>query len=223
MGYEPPTGPPMKLHILLADDHQMFREALRELIEKETPYRVVDEVGDGRALLDRVQASSPDMVLMDIGMPGLNGIEATRQLLAAHPEVRVIALSAYSDQRYVTEMLKAGAKGYVLKAAAADSLLRAIRTVATNGTYLCPEVAAAVADAVREGRGSEKGATSLGKREREVLQLVAEGKSSTQIAAQLHIAPSTVDVHRRNIMQKLGLHNVAELTKWAVRQGLVSI
>lgn len=214
----------MNLRIVLADDHRMFREVLRELVEKNTDNRVVGETGDGRDVLELVRECSPDLVLMDIGMPGLNGIEATRQVLAAYPQVRVIALSAYSDQRYVSEMLKAGAKGYVLKAAAAETLLRAIRTVAMKGTYLCPEAAAAVVDAVREGRGSEKGAAgSLGKREREVLQLVAEGKSSTQIAAQLHIAPSTVDVHRRNIMQKLGLHNVAELTKWAVREGLVSI
>jgi DNA-binding NarL/FixJ family response regulator len=214
----------MTLRIVLADDHRMFREVLRELVEKQTDHRVVGETGDGRDVLELVRANSPDLVIMDIGMPGLNGIEATRQVLAACPQVKVIALSAYCDPRYVSEMLKAGAKGYILKAAAADTLLRAIRTVGANGTYLCPEAAASAVDAVREGKAPQKGATArLGRREREVLQLVAEGLTSAEIAQQLHIAPSTVEVHRRNIMQKLDLHNVAELTMWAVRQGLVSI
>jgi DNA-binding NarL/FixJ family response regulator len=211
----------MNLRIVLADDHQMFRDALRGLIEKQSTNTIVGDTGDGSALLELVRATAPDIVIMDIGMPGLNGIDATRQLLAACPQVRVIALSAHGEKRYITEMIQAGAKGYVIKAAAADTLMHAIRVVANNEIYLAPEVAAAVVDVVRGGEPGEL--SRLGKREREVLRLVAEGKSSPQIAALLNIAPSTVDVHRRNIKRKLNLHTVADLTKWAVQHDLTSL
>jgi DNA-binding NarL/FixJ family response regulator len=209
--------------VLLADDHAMFRQALRGLIAREAGFEVVAEAGDGLAVLALARATTPDLVVMDIGMPGLNGIEATRQLLAANPRVKVVALSAYSDKGFVTEMLAAGAKGYVLKAAAAETLLDAIRVVAHDGTYLCPEIMATVVDAARGAQSDkEEGRGRLGRRERQVLQLIATGNTSPEIAARLHIAPSTVDVHRRNIMHKLGLHTVADLTRWAIRHGLVS-
>jgi DNA-binding NarL/FixJ family response regulator len=163
-------------------------------------------------------------VVMDINMPGLNGIEATRQLRASHPSIGVIALSAYFENSFVTEMLGAGAKGYVVKEAAAEELLRAIRIVANRQTYLSPEVATAMVQATLAPNTNGQGELQkLGKRERQVLQLLADGLTSPQIGARLHISPGTVDVHRRNIMQKLELHSVAELTKWAIRHGVTSV
>lgn len=214
----------MKTRVLLADDHQIFREALRALLDKDPAIVVVGDTGNGEMVLDLAKQTSPDLVVMDICMPGLDGVQATRRLLAEHPAVKVIALSSYSEKGFVTEMLAAGAAGYVVKAAAADELLRAIGEVSRNNIYLSPEVAASVIDVVRDPRpaSTEPGAR-LGKRERQVLQLIAEGMTSPQIAAQLHIATGTVDVHRRNIMQKLDLRSVADLTKYAIRHGLTSI
>lgn len=213
----------MKLKVLLADDHKMFREALRSMLAKETEIEVVAEVGDGRDVLIAAAKTKPDIVCMDVSMPGLNGVEATRRLVAAQPGVKVIGLSAYSDKRFVMEMLNAGAAGYVTKGDAGDELLRAIQAVRKNQTYLCPEVAAGLVDVLR---GNSADAVSplpqLGSREREVLQLVSEGMTTPQIAERLHLAPSTVEVHRRNIMRKLNLHSVAELTKYAIRTGLTS-
>ena len=213
----------MSIRVVLADDHRMILAALRSMLEKETDIAVVGEAGDGAALLDVVARTVPDVAVVDIAMPGMNGIEATRRLLAGHPRLNVIALSAFSDRRFVLEMLNAGAKGYLVKASAGDELARAIRAIAQGQTYLCPEVAGSIVDAAR-GKTSPAGSTSanLGRREREVLALLADGKSSSEIAARLHIAVSTVEVHRRNIMRKLDLHNVAELTKYAIREGLIS-
>ena len=213
----------MSIRIVLADDHKMILAALRSLLEKEIDIAVVGEAGDGAALLDLVERTAPDIAVVDVGMPGMNGVEATRRLLAARPVLKVLALSAYSDKRFVLEMLKAGAKGYLIKASASDELPRAIRAIAQGQTYLCPEVAGAIVDAARDKTSLEGNASAkLGQREREVLALLAEGKSSSEIAARMHIAPSTVEVHRRNIMRKLGLHSVAELTKYAIREGLTS-
>ena len=213
----------MSIRIVLADDHKMILAALRSLLEKEIDIAVVGEAGDGAALLELVERTAPDVAVVDVGMPGLNGIEATRRLLAARPLLKVIALSAYSDKRFVLEMLEAGAKGYLIKASASDELPRAIRAIARGQTYLCPEVAGSIVEAVRDKTSLEgSAAPKLGQREREVLALLAEGKSSSEIAARMHIAASTVEVHRRNIMRKLDLHSVAELTKYAIREGLTS-
>jgi two-component system NarL family response regulator len=213
----------MSIRIVLADDHKMILAALRSLLEKEIDIAVVGEAGDGPALLELVERTAPDIAVVDVGMPGMNGIEATRRLLAARPVLKVIALSAYSDKRFVLEMLDAGARGYLIKASAGDELPRAIRAIAQGQTYLCPEVAGTIVEAAR-GKSSPEGnaAAKLGQREREVLALLAEGKSSSEIAARMHIAASTVEVHRRNIMRKLDLHSVAELTKYAIREGLTS-
>ena len=213
----------MSIRIVLADDHKMILAALRSLLEKEIDIAVVGEAGDGAALLELVERTAPDIAVVDVGMPGMNGIEATRRLLAARPVLKVIALSAYSDKRFVLEMLDAGARGYLIKASAGDELPRAIRAIAQGQTYLCPEVAGTIVEAAR-GKSSPEGnaAAKLGQREREVLALLAEGKSSSEIAARMHIAASTVEVHRRNIMRKLDLHSVAELTKYAIREGLTS-
>lgn len=209
---------------MLADDHKMLREALRALLDKEPDIEVAGEAGDGMAVLGLVAEAKPDVVVMDIAMPGLNGVDATRRLAVEHPEIKVIALSAYSDKRFVMEMLDAGAVGYVVKAAAGDELMRAIRAITRGQTYLCPEVGATLVETVRgsAARGDRAGGR-LGRREQEVLTFLAEGHSSPEIAALLHIAPSTVEVHRRNIMRKLDLHSVAELTKYAIREGLTSV
>jgi DNA-binding NarL/FixJ family response regulator len=213
----------MSVRIVLADDHTMILAALRSLLEKEVDIAVVGEAGDGPALLELVERTAPDIAVVDVGMPGMNGVEATRRLLAARPVLKVLALSAYSDKRFVLEMLNAGAKGYLIKASAGDELPRAIRAVAQGQTYLCPEVAGAIVDVARDNTSLEgNAAAKLGRREREVLALLAEGMSSSEIAARMHIAASTVEVHRRNIMRKLDLHSVAELTKYAIREGLTS-
>ncbi len=213
----------MSIRIVLADDHKMILAALRSMLEKELDMDVVGEAGDGVALLEVVARKMPDVAVVDIGMPGMNGVEATRRLLAGRPSLKVIALSAYDDKRFVLEMLNAGAKGYLIKASAGDELPRAIRAIAQGRTYLCPEVAGAIVDAARDKTSlAGNAAVNLGRREREVLTLLAEGKTSSEIAARMHIAASTVEVHRRNIMRKLDLHSVAELTKYAIREGLTS-
>ena len=217
-------GSDLKLKILLADDHQLFREALRSMLEKEPDIEVVGEVGDGRDVLRVAGQTLPDVVCMDVGMPGVNGIEATRRLVAGHPRVKVIGVSAFYDRRFVLDMLNAGATGYVTKGEAGDELLRAIHAVRRNQTYLCPEVSAGGVDALRNGtKDAVHSAPRLGSREKEVLQLLAEGRTSPQIAVRMHLASSTVEVHRRNIMRKLSLHTIAELTKYAIRQGLTTV
>lgn len=214
----------MSIRVVLADDHKMILAALRSLLEKEVDIDVVGAAGDGAELLELVARTTPEVAVVDIAMPGMNGVEATRRLLAERPRLKVIALSAYSDKRFVLEMLNAGAKGYLIKASAGDELPRAIRAIAQGQTYLCPEVAGAIVEAARSkaSRGGVNTAVNLGRREREVLALLAEGKNSSEIAARMHIAASTVEVHRRNIMRKLDLHSVAELTKYAIREGLTS-
>jgi len=182
-----------------------------------------DRVSKAAAAVLDAAGATPDVAVVDIGMPGMNGVEATRRLLAGRPRLKVIALSAYDDKRFVLEMLNAGAKGYLVKASAGDELPRAIRAIAQGRTYLCPEVAGAIVEAARDKTSpAGNSAVHLGRREREVLALLAEGKSSSEIAARMHIAASTVEVHRRNIMRKLDLHSVAELTKYAIREGLTS-
>lgn len=213
----------MRLRILLADDHQMFREALRLLLERNPDFEVVAETGDGLEVFALARAIAPDIVCLDIGMPGLNGIEITRQVTAALPRIKVIALSTFSDRRYVKDMLNAGASAYVTKAQAGVELLRAIDAVRRNRSYLCPDATDAVKEAMFDPTGDRPPpGTRLGAREMQVLQLVADGFTSQQIAEKLGIALSTVEVHRRNIMRKLGVDSVAGLTRYAVRNGIVS-
>jgi len=211
----------MTITVLLVEDHRLVREALRDTLAKEPGIEIVGEAGDADAAFERTRSLAPDVVVLDIGLPGMNGIEvATRLKEQSGNEPKVVALSAYADKRFVTEMLRAGAGGYVTKSAAGTELIRAIRAVAEGQTYLCPEVAGTLVSAVRDG--SEKPeAPRLSRREREVLRLIAEGARSPSIAEQLHISLGTVEVHRRNIMRKLSLRTVAELTRYAVREGLV--
>ncbi len=215
----------MSYRIVLADDHRLMREGLKTLISGESDLEVVGEAEDGRAAVALAVELVPDIVIMDVAMPRLNGIEATRQILKQAPSVRVIALSMHSDRRFVGEMLKVGASGYLLKDGAFDELVRAIRAVLANQIYLNPRIASIVIEHhVRRPAAENASVWSvLTAREREVLQLLSEGKTSKQIAAQLHISAKTVESHRRQITDKLGLRSVAELTKYAIREGLTSL
>lgn len=215
----------MSLRILLADDHQMFREALRILLERNSEFSVVAETGDGLKVLELARQTSPDIVCMDIDMPGMKGIEITHLLCEALPETRVIALSVFSNREYVTHMLNAGASAYVTKAQAGVELLRAIDAVSRNRSYLCPDATDAVRQAMviqGDEKKGDRGTVKLGPREVQVLRLVAVGLTSQEIADQLHIALSTVEVHRRNIMRKLEVNSVVALTHYAIRNGLVA-
>lgn len=204
------------IRLLLVDDHKIVREALCSVLEREADIAVVGQAGDGETALALVSDLLPELVLMDIAMPGISGIDVTRQIVAENPGVRVLALSTYFDRRVVTQMLEAGAAGFVNKAVGRDELLQGIRAVAAGKPYLCQEIAAML---VKPQSGVE---SELGRREIEVLQLLVDGSTSAEIASRLHIATSTVEVHRRNIMRKLDLHSIAELTKYAIRQGLIT-
>lgn len=206
----------MKIRILLADDHQMFSEALRNLLDAQPDLEVVGHTGDGLQVIPLARATAPHIVCMDISMPGMSGIDVTRALQLVMPQVKVIALSAYSDQSYVQDILNAGASGFVTKIEASDELLRAIQAVLRGRTYLCPDVSGVLTDVFLGRSGRIRPAAVLGARERQVLKLVTTGHTSPQIAKLMSIAPSTVDVHRRNIMRKLDRHSVAELTRYVV-------
>lgn len=208
------------LKVLLADDHEMMRAGLRALLEQ-GHVSVVGEASNGRQAVEMALELRPDIVVMDVSMPELNGVEAARQLTAAKTNMRVVMLSMHSDRLRVVEALKAGAKGYVLKSSAAAELTAALNAVSRGNTYLSPSVADSVVDAYVRNPGQPGGTgTPLSTREREVLQLLAEGKTSKEMGASLHIAPKTVETHRAQISKKLGLHSVAELTKYAIRNGL---
>jgi DNA-binding NarL/FixJ family response regulator len=215
----------MSIRILLVDDHQMMRDGLRSILDLEDDLDVVGEAGNGYEALELARTRRPDVIVMDIGMKDLNGIETTRQIMAHNSRAKVIALSTHSSEPYVISMLEAGASGYVLKDAAVDEMRRAIRVVAGGSHYLSPEIAGTVVTSRLRGPAEEGASASavLAPREREILQLLAEGHTSSEIARQLHIATTTVDSHRRNIMKKLDLHSVAELTKYAIREGLTSL
>jgi DNA-binding NarL/FixJ family response regulator len=218
-------GGNMALKVLLADDHQMIRQGLRVLLEAEKDIVVVGEAENGRAAVRMVAELSPDVVVMDLRMPDLNGIDATRQALAVKRDVKIVGLSAESSNKMWAEMLRAGAMGYVVKDAAFEELVPAIRIVAEGKVYLSPAVAGAiVGDYVRHTTIAPTSAfTALSSREREVIQLIAEGNSTKQIATHLGVSVKTVETHRRNLMEKLGLDNIAALTKYAIREGVTSL
>jgi DNA-binding NarL/FixJ family response regulator len=215
----------MAVRIILADDHKILREGLRLILARHPEIEVIAEANTGREALEQTAKLHPDVIVMDIAMPDLNGIEATRQILKDNPNTKVIALSLYADRSYVLGMLEAGASAYVLKANAGDELLRAIQAVIHGRKYLSAEITDRVVDSYTQ-RAFPSGQdihTKLGTREREVLQLLAEGHSSKNIADLLHISIRTAETHRRNIMNKLGLHNMADLIKYAIRHGLTSL
>lgn len=215
----------MAIRILLAEDHRLVREGLRALLDKHPDFEVVGEAEDGRQALRLAAELRPDVVVMDVGMPELNGIGAARQLTSDCPAVKVIGLSMHADRRFVVEMLKAGASGYILKDCAFQELDRAVRTVASGQTYLGPAVAGLVVqEVVRRPLTSEPSPVgTLSEREKEVLQLLAEGRSTKEIAERLHVSPKTVETHRKRIMDKLKLFTLPELTKFAIREGLTGV
>jgi len=213
------------IKVLLADDHKIVRDGLRNLLEKHSDISVSGEAEDGREALQLARKLSPDVVVMDIAMPELNGIEATRQILSEYPGVKIVALSMHSDRRYVSEMLKAGASAYLLKDCAFEELITAIRTIMKGKIYLSPGIAGVVIeDYIRKGLKPDSSVFSvLSDREREVLQLMAEGKTTKEVAAHLNVSVKTVETHRTNIMTKLDIHSIAELTKYAIREGLTTL
>jgi DNA-binding NarL/FixJ family response regulator len=215
----------MKKRILLADDHKIVRDGMRALLEKQPDMEVVAETEDGLSTVETALRLKPDIVIMDITMPGLNGIEATRKIVQEAREIKVLALSMHSDKRFVQEMFKAGACGYCPKDSAFDEIASAIRAVMSNQVYLSPKVTdLIIKDFVTgEKSGGPSAFSVLSDREREVLQLIAEGKSTKQAAAILGIGEKTVETHRRQLMLKLDIHSVAELTKYALREGLTGI
>lgn len=215
----------MGLGILLVDDHKIVREGLRMLLERQPGMRVVAEAADGSTAVRLARQHRPELVIMDITLPKLNGIEATRRILASCPKARVIALSMHSDRRFVMEILKSGAKGYLLKDSAFDELAAAISAVREGRTYLSSQIADLVVQDVvkRQGAASGSAFSVLTAREREVLQLMAEGRTTKETAAQLGVSVKTVETHRKQIMDKLNVHSIAELTKYAIREGLTAL
>lgn len=215
----------MKIKIVLADDHQLLREGIRSILSKEADFEVLGEAEDGRQALELVEKLLPNVVIMDISMPNLNGIEATRKIKIDYPDMKIIALSMHQDKRFIANMLEAGASGFLLKDCATEELIGAIRTVIRNKTYLSPLISdIVVGDYVKKLKTeAESPVEKLSEREREVLQLLAEGKSTKEIADVLFVSIKTIETHRQQIMNKLDIHNIAELTKFAIREGLTSI
>jgi DNA-binding NarL/FixJ family response regulator len=215
----------MKIRVMLADDHRLFRDGLRTLLEQQAEVEVVGLAVDGQSVLAQVGNCRPDVVLMDVSMPGLNGIETTRRLHVEQPEVCVLMLSMHADHRFVVEALRAGALGYVLKDCEISELLEAIRTVHKRQIYLSQPIAQGVVRdylALTVDR-PESAFSVLSAREREVLQMISEGSSAKEIAGALNVSIKTVETHRKNIMDKLNIHSIAELTRYAIREGLTHL
>ena len=215
----------VSVRILLADDHTILRKGLRLLLERESDFGVVAEAGNGREAIDAVSQHAPDVAIMDIAMPTLNGIEATKRISAEHPKTAVIILSVHSDEAYILRALKAGARGYLLKDSAEHDLIQAVRVVAAGKAYFSPAVSKVLADDyIRQMRQQavEDPYDLLTARERELIQLIAELKPTKEIAGLLGLSPHTVDTHRGNLMQKLNLHSIPEVILYAVRRGIVS-
>jgi two-component system, NarL family, response regulator NreC len=213
------------IRVLIADDHKIIRDGLKALVEKESGMEVIAEAESGREAVHLVQKQHPNVVIMDVSMPDMNGIEATRKIMEETPGVRVIALSMHTDRQFILDMLEAGACGYVLKDRAFEELTTAIRQVARGNTYICSKVAGVVVTGYLDKTpGSSHAASSiLSPREHEVLQLLAKGMKAKVIAVRLNVSVKTIETYRRNIMDKLKLRSIAELTKYAVREGLVSL
>lgn len=210
--------------VLLADDHAILRQGLKTMIEQQPGMKVVAEAPDGAEAVELARTHKPDMVIMDIHMPRLNGMEAAARIMELGIDTRIIALSMFPKKRFVEEMLKAGARGYILKDCAFDELIQAIKAVMDGERYLSKEISQVVIENFVSGLdGSPKQTAPLTPREREVLQRLAEGKSSREIAAELNCSHKTVDVHRHRIMQKLGVGSVAELVKYAISEGLTAM
>jgi DNA-binding NarL/FixJ family response regulator len=215
----------MTTRIILADDHKILRDGLRSLLESKLGMEVVAEAGDGRTAILLIKKHNPQIAIMDITMPDINGIEATRQICEESPGTKVIALSMHSDKRFVAQMLAAGAMGYLLKDCAFEELERAIKTVLANNTYVSPGIAGVlVRDYVdRLDSNNLSGSGELTPQERKVLKAIAEGKNTKEVAFLLDISVKTVETHRQHLMEKLNLHTTAQLTKYAIREGLTTV
>jgi two-component system response regulator NreC len=217
------SGP--KLRILLADDHTLLRQGLRKILQERSDWEVVAEAGDGREAVRQTLAVQPDIAILDIGMPLLNGIDATRQIVRRLPDIHVLILSMHANEAYIIQALKAGAKGYLLKDSADTDLIRGVVAVASGKSFFSPAVAKVMLDDYVRHL-TEKGLAdrfdSLSEREREIFQLVAEGHSNKEIAELLSVSPTTIETHRAHNFQKLDVHNTAELVLYAVRRGVIS-
>ncbi len=213
------------IRVLLADDHTVVRQGLRALLAAEGDIEIVGEAGDGRQAVQMVKKLLPDVVVMDIAMPQLNGLEATRQITRTVPSAKVLVLSSYSDDDYVQQLTEAGAAGYLIKQTAANDLLKAIREAQKGNAYFSPTIAKRLRDQCREafvnGQPTKRRTDHLTSREAEVLQLIAEGLANKQIAAELCISIKTVEKHRQQVMNKLGIHDVAGLTRHAIAKGII--
>src|SRR5688500_11626862 len=207
------------IRIALADDHNVVRQGLRALLEGVKDFRVVGEARDGKEMVELVTRERPDVALVDVAMPSLNGVEAARRIVRDMPQVKVLVLSMYTGEEYVREALAAGASGYLVKDSAADELTEAIRIVARGERYLSPAIAHL---AGKTSSGGQSPLDRLTTREREVLQLIAEGNSNKEIAARLALSVKTIEAHRTNLMAKLDIHDTASLTRFAIARGLVS-
>jgi two-component system response regulator NreC len=214
----------MMVQILIADDHKLMREGLSSLLGRQPDIQVVAQANNGREAIQMTERHSPDVVVMDVSMPDLNGIDATRQIVSRRPKTKVIALSMHSDRQFVAEMFRAGASGYLLKDSAFEDLASAIRTVARNETYIAPRISGfSLEDYDYAQAGEPLVSPRLTDREREVLQLMAEGKGTKEIAAELGLSAKTIETHRQHLMDKLDIYSIAELTKFAIREGLTSL
>lgn len=213
------------MRILIADDHGIVREGLKSLIEQQPDMEVIGEAKDGNTAVQLTKELSPDVVIMDVSMPNLNGVEATKYILQHKPDVKVIILSMHTDSHIVKESLKAGASGYVLKSYLFDELLNALKAVQANGYYLSPRITGVIVEGYRDEQQVDAPLESqkLSARERQILQLIAEGKTIKEIAQILHISSKTADANRRRIMNKLKIFNIAELTKYAIREGITTL
>ena len=210
------------MKVILVDDHEIMREGMCALLKRHPDVEVVGQAADGRTAVELAEKLAPDVVIMDIGMPNLNGIEATRQMISKNPRLKVMALSTHSDGAIVAKMIKAGATGYMLKESAFSELMEGLNVMAEGKTYLCSKISKVVfsdyVDMLTHPRID--GSDGLSGREREVLQLIAEGHTTKEIAVMLHLSPKTIDSHREHIMEKLGVRNIAGLTRYAIREGL---
>ena len=213
----------MKARIIVADDHKILREGLRSMLEKTHGFDVVAEAENGFQTVQAARKHKPEIIIMDITMPDMNGIEATRQILKDLPSTKIIGLSMHSDKKFVTEMLEAGASGYLLKDCAFEELTRAVQTVLSNRLYVSPDIAGEIIKSNIQSVLDGVRPLMLTSKEREVLQLIAEGRSTKEIAGLLNVSVKTIETHRVNIMEKLKVYSVAELTKFAIREGLTSL
>ncbi len=215
----------MSIKLLLADDHTIVRHGISESIQQQEGMEIVGQASDGRQTVALAAELKPDIIIMDIGMPHLNGFEAAREVLRINQNIKIIALSMHSSKRFVLEMLKAGASGYLLKDCEFDELIKAVRTVAAGKRYLSPAISGVVVDnfAKSDIQDESSAFSALTQRERQILQLIAEGCTTKRIAMNLFISPKTVETHRLNVMNKLGIDNIAQLTKYAIQEGLTSV